>query len=439
MKKDNTAMIRLILHTLWARRRRNGWLLAELILVSVISWAIFDPVIVSLHDRNLPLGYDADRMAIISFGELPPEAPGYDAAAWDSAGRMRTLESIMLRVRQHSDVALATPLIGAGFPGGNGSVSTALSLPKDTLDTMWNMLEYVAGQQFFETFAFRPSQGRTLQELSGYLCSERGYIMTEDLLQVGWGDTDPRGKFLPFISYGDTNYVEVPGAIGPIKKRLDEKPRPFLIRSMDPAQIFGAVSSRMQVALRLKDGVSMTRFLHDFQPWMLEHLKAGNLYANKVQCYRTMLEDQAYATNTALFRRSLALSVFFLVNLCLGVAGTFWVQTRTRREEVGVHLSFGATPRRIRAMLLLEGAVLVTLAVAVGCLIYWNYAMVDGLAAGSTTERYVGLYWTDNFSVHFAVISLVVYAVLLAVTLFGVWMPARRISRIPPTEALRDE
>ena len=268
-------------------------------------------------------------------------------------------------MRQHPDVALATPLIGAGFPGGNGSVSTALSLPKDTLDTMWNMLEYVAGQQFFETFAFRPSQGRTLQELSGYLCSERGYIMTEDLLQVGWGDTDPRGKFLPFISYGDTNYVEVPGAIGPIKKRLDEKPRPFLIRSMDPAQIAWRVSSSMQVAFRLKDGVSMTRFLHDFQPWMLEHLKAGNLYANKVQCYRTMLEDQAYATNTALFRRSLALSVFFLVNLCLGVAGTFWVQTRTRREEVGVHLSFGATPRRIRAMLLLEGAVLVTLAVAV--------------------------------------------------------------------------
>ena len=61
-------------------------------------------------------------------------------------------------------------------------------------------------------------------------------------------------------------------------------------------------------------------------------------------------------------------------------------------------------------MLLLEGFVLVTLAVAVGCLIYWNYAMMDGLAAGSTTERYVGLYWTDNFSVHFAVISLVVCA-----------------------------
>ncbi|HIY87974.1 MAG TPA: FtsX-like permease family protein [Candidatus Bacteroides pullicola] len=433
-------MIRLILHTLWARRRRNGWLLAELILVTVISWAIFDPVIVSLHDRRLPLGYDAERMALVSFGELPPEAPGYDAAAWDSAGRMRTLESIMLRVRQHPDVALATPLMGVGFPGGSGSLKTSLSLPKDTLNTMWNVLEYTAGQQFFETFGFRPAPGRTLQELSDFLCRDLGhYIMTEDLLQVGWGDTDPRSKYLPLVSNGDTNYIEIPGAIGPIKRRLDEKPSPYLIKNIDPTQVAASVSARMKVALRLKDGVSMDRFLHDFQPWMLQNLRVGNLYANKVECYLTMLQDQAYATSTALFRRSLALSVFFLVNLCLGVAGTFWVQTRTRREEVGVHLSFGATPRRIRTMLLAEGAVLVTVAVAVGCLIYWNYAMMDGLAAGTTTDRYVGLYWTDDFALHFTVISLAVYAVLLVVTLFGVWMPARSISRVPPTEALRDE
>ena len=433
-------MIRLILHTLWARRRRNGWLLAELILVTVISWAIFDPVIVSLHDRRLPLGYDAERMALISFGQLPPEAPGYDAQALDSVGRMRTLESIMQRVRQHPDVALATPLMGMGFPGSSGRMQTSLPLPKDTLNTHWNVLEYTAGQQFFETFGFRPAPGRTLQELSNFLRRENAqYIMTEDLLQVGWGDTDPRGKSLPWITQGDTNYIEIPGAIGPIKRRLDEKPSPYLIKNIAPAQVAASVSAQMKVALRLKDGVSMDRFLHDFQPWMLENLRVGNLYANKVECYLTMLQDQAYATSTALFRRSLALSVFFLVNLCLGVAGTFWVQTRTRREEVGVHLSFGATPRRIRTMLLAEGAVLVTVAVAVGCLIYWNYAMMDGLAAGTTTDRYVGLYWTDDFALHFTIISLAVYAVLFAVTLFGVWMPARSISRVPPTEALRDE
>ena len=49
-------MFRLMLKTLWARRKRNGWLLAELILVALLSWAIFDPVIVVTHDRLYPPG-----------------------------------------------------------------------------------------------------------------------------------------------------------------------------------------------------------------------------------------------------------------------------------------------------------------------------------------------------------------------------------------------
>ncbi len=433
-------MLKIILHTLWAHRRRNGWLLAELILVTVVSWAIFDPVIVSLYDRHLPLGYDAPRMALISFGQLPPEAPGYDWQANDSAGRMHTLESILQRVRQYPGVEAATPLLGYGYPGSPGSMNTSLPLPKDTLNTQWSVLEYVAGQTFFETYGFLPSKGRTLQELSNFRCGEYQYIMTEDLLQVGWGDTDPRGKSLPWITNGrDTTYIEIPGAIGPIKRKLDEKPRPFLIHNIAPAEVAASVVAGMKVALRLKEGVSMDHFLHDFHLWMLDNLKVGNLYANKVESYLSVLEDEVYANSTALFRRSLALAMFFLVNLCLGVAGTFWVQTRTRREEIGVFLSFGATPRRIRAMLLSEGAVLVTLAVAIGCFIYWNYVLFEGLAAGYTADRYVGLYWTDDFARHFTFISLWVYACLLAVTLIGVYIPARRISRIPPTEALRDE
>lgn len=51
-------MWKLIIKNLWSRRRRNGWLLAELILVAILSWAIFDPVMVVTYERHLPLGYD---------------------------------------------------------------------------------------------------------------------------------------------------------------------------------------------------------------------------------------------------------------------------------------------------------------------------------------------------------------------------------------------
>lgn len=66
-------MFKLIWKNLWARRRKNGWLLAELILVSIISWVVLDPVIVVTHDRNIPLGYDAERLCLIS---LRIAAPG---------------------------------------------------------------------------------------------------------------------------------------------------------------------------------------------------------------------------------------------------------------------------------------------------------------------------------------------------------------------------
>ena len=43
-------MLKLIFKTLWSRRRRNGWLLAELIVVCIVSWVIFDPVVVVTSD-----------------------------------------------------------------------------------------------------------------------------------------------------------------------------------------------------------------------------------------------------------------------------------------------------------------------------------------------------------------------------------------------------
>lgn len=47
--------------------------------------------------------------------------------------------------------------------------------------------------------------------------------------------------------------------------------------------------------------------------------------------------------------------------------------------------------------------------------------------------------WVDHFGLHFAIVSLIIYLILLVVVLVGIYIPARRISSIAPTEALRDE
>ena len=50
-------MLHLIGKNLWARRYRNGWLLAELIIVSMVIWVLTDPIVVTTHDRGLPVSY----------------------------------------------------------------------------------------------------------------------------------------------------------------------------------------------------------------------------------------------------------------------------------------------------------------------------------------------------------------------------------------------
>ena len=141
-------MLKLILKTLWTRRKRNGWLLAELILVCVLSWIIFDPIVVMTHDERIPLGYDADRLCVVY-----------------------TYLHLMRRVRQHPDVALSTALLGYGWPNAGSNRTSAGRAEGDTTRTgqkMFMIVEFLPHTQYFETYGFRPGRGMSLAELSDY-------------------------------------------------------------------------------------------------------------------------------------------------------------------------------------------------------------------------------------------------------------------------------
>lgn len=145
-------------------------------------------------------------------------------------------------------------------------------------------------------------------------------------------------------------------------------------------------------------------------------------------------------------RSKYILTAFFLFNLLLAVSGTFWMNTRTRREEIGIRLSYGASPVKIQLMLLVEGSLLTTLAVLLGCFIYFQWGYAEGLYSlgelfdwDKTIATDADLYLVNRFGLHFCIVSLIIYVIMLLVTWLGVYLPARNISRISPVEALRDE
>lgn len=431
-------MWKLILKNLWSRRRRNGWLLAELILVAILSWYIFDPVMVVTYERHLPLGYDADRLCMVSVGMLPQEAPGYEPQAADSASLMQTYLNLVDRARQHPDVEQATPVLSFVYPGAMGTGTSSFIAEGDSVAHTALFIEFLPHTHFFETYGFQFGKGSMSAAQLSDLDNGDYYIMTEDLLEGMFRTHIYRNQRCWKVNGTDTCYTAVKGTVKSCKYLSNKRPVPIVFMPLQNPDIRSSLDN-MRIVVRLKEGVRMERFLHDFRSWMLRQLRIGNLYARELQSYDEINAAREFSDSTVLYRRSLSIALFFLVNLCLGVIGTFWMQTRTRREEVGVMLSYGATPHRIRLLLLGEGTALTTLATFIGCFIYLQYAFSEGLNTGSSLMEAVTPSWVDNFGLHFFFVSLMVYVILLLVVWIGIYIPARRISSISPTEALRDE
>jgi putative ABC transport system permease protein len=124
---------------------------------------------------------------------------------------------------------------------------------------------------------------------------------------------------------------------------------------------------------------------------------------------------------------ALMLGVFALTALLLAAVGLYGVMAaavRQRQREIGVRLALGATPRRVRRLVLHEGLALAVTGVSLGLTL-----------ALATTRTLRGMLHEvdplDPISLAGASVALLIGA--MAAT----WLPALRATRVDPTEALR--
>ena len=169
-----------------------------------------------------------------------------------------------------------------------------------------------------------------------------------------------------------------------------------------------------------------------------EYLSRGWLIAQEFNPFT----DAMYGTTELrLLDNNAVFGLFFLFCLFLGVSGTFWMQTSSRREEIGIMKSFGASSTCIVCTLIAEGVILAAVAVAIGCFLYLQYALKEGLYIPNNGEGdlLLGRYWFEHFSSHFAATSVVAFVIVAAVVCIGIYIPAHRISLVTPADALHDE
>jgi ABC transporter, permease protein len=153
----------------------------------------------------------------------------------------------------------------------------------------------------------------------------------------------------------------------------------------------------------------------------------GNLFILKVHDYEMIREDYN-RTNVNQMQTRFWMMGFLLVNILLGIVGTFWFRTQHRRGELGLRVAVGSTRMGLWHRLNKEGLLLLALAALPAAIICYNIGYLE------LTEG--GIEWSIiRFLITFCVTSLLMALMIL----IGIWFPARQAIRIQPAEALREE
>ena len=418
-------MIRLALKNIWARKKRSGWLLAELVAVAIILCHLMDPLIVQTYVNSLPDGYDPENLYRVAIKEYEPVSIRFDKDAAEDEVREKNMWYIRDRVARYPGVESATFQVGNTTPGSL-SYSVSAVWWTDSLKVSVFCIGFVPKSDYFTTFRYQTVVGASPQQLDRMELKGREHILTETYM--------PDGPIFGRTLKDLLGIAEEPviATLLPVKINMNIPPQQVQFEKKN-------ARGAQAIVFRLRDDVDPDEFLADFREWADKELQLGNYYVSRVDPYQNFVKySTTYVEQDYL--QKMILACFFLFCIFFGVSGTFWMQTRSRCEEIGILKSFGATSGRILRLFLFEGLGLVTVAVLLGCVIYLQYALKSGLYMPQNLccSPYVH-YWFESFKEHFLIVSGVVWLLMMLIVSFGIYVPMRGISRIAPTEALHEE
>ncbi len=155
------------------------------------------------------------------------------------------------------------------------------------------------------------------------------------------------------------------------------------------------------------------------------------------------VQDLTASTVLLVKTKSVGSSVMYLIFLLLAMLAIFDTQTMSifrRQREIGTMIAMGMTQKQVVRFFTLEGAFYAILAVALGTVwgmpLFW-YMSVKGISFGMSAADF-GVPMAD---IMYASISpsLVINTILfiIIITAMVSYLPARKISKLNPTDAIR--
>ena len=422
-------MFQVVIKQLWSERRQTVWLLLELTVVFLFLLMEVDFSWIKLKNYMEPRGFDVTNTYQLKLKRLAPGEIGYRPADELEQTESEMLEQLVGQVRLYPDVEEVGISTSASPVAGGGWWTTVFR--RDSLGQA-NLQGRAVDEGYLRVFRLCDHNGKLLDLreadrsrllVSRLACDQFGYASVADVP----GDT----------LYMDTgNDVREPYPAFGVFMDLKSRPfRPyqasfFLLMSRQEwnERLQQNQAQRMELWVRVREG-SDVHFREYFEREMAERLWAGQIYVSSII---SMEDEVAKGIDTEMKQNvepMMYVLLFVLLTAFLGVFGTFWLRTRLRRSEIGIRMVMGASRSAIGKLFFLEGLCLTSVAVFPALLIYVNLLRAEIL-------NVYDLPYTGGRVLLVAVVSLFILQTMIFT---GIWFPARKASRLRPTDALHYE
>ncbi len=417
----------------------NIWLVVELIVVSVVLWYISDFLYIKADVALQPMGLQTERVFMVSLTAIDPSAPDWNPA--DSTENTHADNSRILYERIKADPAVEIAArTYCGVPNEFNLSGTNLFNADDTdsLAVIGTISQRFITPEYIEMFSIRGTNGESPAEMRRIF--ESGKILaTSDMIFCkfphkqydSWKEIydemdgyDVREMLSrQFYIGSDSTEISIGGIIEPIKRSIHERPMPQILLPMAEGNELNTARILVKVRPDAVDG---------FEKHILgsSWTRSGNIYISDI----AEVDSLGYyhrVQKSAEIRNHIALMVFVLVSIFLGLLGTFWFRTQQRVGEIAIRKVNGATSRSIFRRLISEGLILLTVATIPALGLDW---LLTHLELNSSRL------WVYYFEpLRFIACAAFAYLMLALMIVGGIWFPASRAMRVDPAVAIKDE
>jgi putative ABC transport system permease protein len=281
---------------------------------------------------------------------------------------------------------------------------------------------------YFEAFRIPVARGRAFNERDD-TGANPVVIINQAMARQYWPKSDPLSDKI-WIGKGVMSELaaetprQIVGVVGDVHGGLDRNPGATMY--VPNAQVPDALNA-LNVRLTPVAWIVRTQGNpHGLSSAVQEQLRQTS--GLPVSDVRTM--DEVLSRSTSRQRFNMLLMTVFggaaLFIAAIGIYGLMAYSVQQRTPEIGIRLALGAEPGDVRRMVIFQGMSLALIGVVIGIAAAFGLTRVIATFLFGVKERDPAVFTT-------------VAVVLSAVSLFAVWLPARRATRIDPVIALRYE